>query len=273
MNSSTLKSGANFPSDLIAVVTGAGSGVGAAVATGLARAGVRVALVGRTAAKLERTQAAIAASGDAAETRIFACDVSQPEQVAALHAAVCSQMGDAQVLVNNAGLHTEFLPIRESTPEKWIETLNVNVVGPYLLTRYFLSGMMVRGWGVINVSSAAGLGAPNNMASIYQLSKVTLNFFTRQLAVEVAGSGVTVNAIHPGEVKTEMWAAIKAEATKRQVSDGGGLRWANMVEETGGDPPEKAADLVLEILSPEYDSVNGQFLWIKNGLSRRRATW
>ena len=116
-----------------------------------------------------------------------------------------------QVLVNNAGLHCELLPIAETTPEAWMQTFQVNVFGPYLICRAFLTGMMALGWGrVINVSSAASLGEPTHIGSVYQLSKVTLNHFTRQLAVEVDGSGVTANAIHPGEVQTEMWAAIKA---------------------------------------------------------------
>jgi NAD(P)-dependent dehydrogenase (short-subunit alcohol dehydrogenase family) len=259
-------------SGLIAVVTGAGSGVGEAVAIALAAAGVRVALVGRTAARLERVQAIIAAAGR--ESAVFPCDVAQPGEVAALKDAVVARYGEPQVLFNGAGIHCEALPIGETTPERWIETMATNATGPYLAARAFLPGMVRQGWGrIINVSSAASISPPWNVAAVYQLSKVTLNWFTRQLAAEVEGTGVTANAIHPGEVKTEMWAAIKADASSRTGPGRNLLGWAEWVEETGGDPPEKTADLVLELLSRESDGVNGQFLWIKDGLQKPRPAW
>jgi NAD(P)-dependent dehydrogenase (short-subunit alcohol dehydrogenase family) len=259
-------------SGLAAVVTGAGSGVGEAVAVALACAGIRVALVGRTAAKLERVQQTIAAGGG--ECAVFFCDVAQPHEVAALKDAVAVRFGDPQVLFNAAGIACEALPIAETTPEQWLETMAINAHGPYLTARAFLPGMLRQGWGrIINVSSAASISLPWSVSAVYQLSKVTLNWFTRQLAAEVAGTGVTANALHPGEVKTEMWAAIKAEASSRPATGRAFLDWAEWVEETGGDPPEKTADLVLELLSPESDWVNGQFLWIKDGLQEARAAW
>ena len=256
----------------IAVVTGAGSGVGEAIARTLASQGVTVALLGRTEAKLAPVRRAIQAGGGQAE--LFVCDVSDPDQAASTAAAILAQFGQAQILVNNAGLHCELLPIAETTPTNWMQTLAVNVVGPYLMSRALLAGMVEHGWGrIINVSSAASLGQPTNIGSIYQLSKVTLNYFTRQLAVEVDGTGVTANAIHPGEVQTEMWAAIKADAEGRTGEGRNALQWANMVEESGGDPPQKAADLVLRMLGPDYENVNGQFLWIEDGIKAPMPSW
>lgn len=257
---------------LVAVVTGAGSGVGRAVALALARRRVRVALVGRRAAKLAEVEAEITAAGGEAVS--FACDVSVPGDVAALKAGVVARFGPPLVLVNAAGLYGEGGPIAESTPDQWIETFAVNTIGPYLTCRAFMGDMLAAGWGrLINVSSAASIAAPGNLASAYQLSKVMLNHFTRQLAVEVEGTGVTANALHPGEVKTEMWAAIKVDAESRTGPGRGMLQWAEWVEATGGDPPEKTADLVLELLSPRGDAVNGQFLWIKDGLQPARPAW
>lgn len=258
--------------DLVAVVTGAGSGVGEAVALALARESVRVALVGRTAAKLVRVATRIAETGGVAAA--FSCDVSVPGEVAALREAVLERFGSPLVLFNGAGLHCEAVPIAESTPEQWIETFEVNAIGPYLTCRAFMPDMLRHGWGrILNVSSAASISPPGNIGSVYQLSKVALNHFTRQLAVELEGTGVTANALHPGEVKTEMWAAIKAEAARRTGPGRGMLRWAEWVEATGGDPPEKTADLVLELLTPAGDAVNGQFLWIKDGLQPSRPAW
>ena len=257
---------------LIAVVTGAGSGVGEAIARKLAIQGVKVALVGRTAAKLDRVLQSIRKARGQAD--VFPCDVADPDQVEGLKAAVVERFGDPQVLVNNAGLHCELVPISETTPRKWIETFGVNAIGPYLTCRAFMNEMISQGWGrIINVTSAASLGQPGYVGAVYQLSKVALNHFTRQLAAELEGTGVTANVIHPGEVKTEMWAAIKADAMSRTGLGRDALKWADMVEKTGGDPPEKAAELVLELLTPKGDTINGQFLWIKDGIQKPKPTW
>ena len=256
----------------IAVVTGAGSGIGAAVAHGLAKSGIHVALVGRTLAKLEGVQESL--SHFEGGSAVFACDVGSADQVGILKKGVVSRFGAPHILINGAGLYSQLLPIGRTDPQHWIETFTVNTIGPYLTSRAFMPGMIKRGWGrVINISSAAALADPGNIGAVYQLSKVALNFFTRQLARELDGTGITANAIHPGEVKTNMWAAIKAEAD-RQTEWGRGMReWVEMVERTGGDPPEKTVALVLKILSPESDDLNGQFLWINDGIQEARPAW
>ena len=105
------------------------------------------------------------------------------------------------------------------------------------------------GAAIINVSSAATLHTPGPLNSAYATSKIALNAMTRVLAAEVAGTGVTANLLHPGDVKTEMWQEIKDNAAALG-EEGAGLReWAAWVEETGGDPPGKAADLVLQLVS------------------------
>jgi len=240
-----------------ALVTGAGSGVGRAVAVALAREDFRVALVGRRAAKLEETAALL---GGAVELVIG--DASDP----AVMEAALAPLGPIAVLVNNAGVHNGFDPITEGDPLKWRESLLTNVYAPYLLARLCAPGMKAAGWGrIINVSSAAGFAPPEAAGSDYVLSKVTLNFFTRQLAAELAGTELSCCAIHPGEVKTEMWADIK---------DAGGMPgWAELVERTGGDPPEKAAELIVRIIRAPADETNGKFLWIEDGLQKPRPTW
>ncbi len=260
------------PAGLVAVVTGASSGVGEAIALGLAGQGIKVALVARNAKKLEQVQKLISQAGG--EAAMFPCDVAQPKQVDEMKERVQGHYGEPQILVNAAGLHCELVPIAETTPSEWLKTLQVNTVGPYLTCRAFMKGMVRQGWGrIINVSSAASLSEPGHIGSVYQLSKVALNFFTRQLAVEVAGTGVTANVIHPGEVKTEMWVAIKEDAKCRGELAYGAQKWVDWVEQTGGDPPEKTAELVLDLLKAKSDSINGQFLWIKDPLQKPRATW
>jgi NAD(P)-dependent dehydrogenase (short-subunit alcohol dehydrogenase family) len=257
---------------LLAVVTGAGSGVGQVVAHDLAKQGIKVALVARSEAKLERVQKLIAEAGG--DAQVFPCDVAEIKQVESLKYRVLRHYGEPQILVNAAGLHCELLPIAHTTPSEWLRTLQVNTVGPYLICRAFMNEMIRQGWGrIINISSAASLSEPGHIGSVYQLSKVALNFFTRQLAAELSGTGVTANVLHPGEVKTEMWAAIKEDIRRRGEIALGAQKWVEWVEQTGGDPPEKTADLVLDLLKPESDSINGQFLWVKDPLQKPRATW
>lgn len=261
-----------LPDALVAVITGASTGVGEAVALGLAKQGIRVALVARSKAKLEQVQNQIKEAGG--EAAVFPCDVAEIKQIEVLREGVLEHYGEPQILVNAAGLHCELLPIAETTSSEWLKTFQVNMVGPYLTCRAFMKGMTTQGWGrIINVSSAASLSEPGNIGSVYQLSKVALNFFTRQLATELAGTGVTANVIHPGEVKTDMWAAIKEDVNRRGEVAQGAQKWVEWVEQTGGDPPEKTADLVLDLLKAESDSINGQFLWIKDPLQKPRASW
>src|SRR6185295_2444226 len=117
----------------------------------------------------------------------------------------------------------------------WIDTLMVNTVGAYLTCRAFVETMMQQRWGrIVNVTSAATLHEPGLINSAYGASKAALNQFTRHLAAEIVGSGVTANLIHPGDVKTDMWADIK-----KGVADLGPIAqryrdWADWVERTGG---------------------------------------
>ena len=259
-------------SNVVAVVTGAGSGVGEAVARELGRQGARVALVGRRVTRVDSVAQSIRDGGGDADA--FACDVAAPDQVDRLAQAIVARFGLPNVLVNSAGVHCEMVPIAESTPSRWIETMQINLIGAYLTCRAFMGGMIRQGWGrIINVTSASSLVEPGNVGSVYQLSKVALNHFTRQLAKELEGTGVTANVIHPGEVKTEMWASIKADASSRAGPGRAAMGWVDWVAETGGEPPEKTAELVQELLEPGCDAINGQFLWIKDGLQKPRPSW
>jgi NAD(P)-dependent dehydrogenase (short-subunit alcohol dehydrogenase family) len=257
---------------LIAVVTGAGSGVGAVVAHELAQRGIKVALVGRRLKNLQKTAQQIASVEGISQC--FSCDVADETAVNQLKADVEAQIGTPDVLVNAAGLHCELVSIEESTPKLWKQTLDTNLFGCYLTCRAFVGAMKDKGWGcIINVSSASALHAPTHIGSVYSLSKVALNHFTRQLAKEVEGSGVTANVIHPGEVKTEMFKSIKADAEQRSGDGRNMLGWVNKIEENGGDPPEKTAELILKIISGDAGDPNGQFLWIRDGLKKPMPSW
>lgn len=252
----------------VALVTGAGSGIGKEIAVGLAEQGAEVILIGRREQVLNETRDLIRSKGGKASSHI--ADVCQKVDVDIMAQKVLAQTGVPSILVNAAGIYGEISPISLGDPELWIQTLMTNTAGPYLICRAFVSEMMQKGWGrIVNVTSAASLAPPRPANSAYAVSKVALNHFTRQLAVELEGSGVTANVMHPGEVKTEMFEAIKkADSTTGNMS-----KWLNWVEQTGGDAPEKSVKLILDLVKPESDHINGRFLWIENGLKKAVPSW
>jgi NAD(P)-dependent dehydrogenase (short-subunit alcohol dehydrogenase family) len=245
----------------IAVVVGAGSGLGRDLACALAERGASVVLAGRTRARLDETLRLVrAATG--ADALVAPTDVSAPNDVERLRSLTEAHFGRAEVLINCAGIFGPLRRIAESDPDEWIRTLSINCVGPYLTCRAFAPGMIAAGWGrIVNVSSAAPLYPPSAVNSAYATSKAALNQMTRHLAVELTGTGVTANVMHPGSLKTEMWADMKSRIL--DAGDGAeGLReWVDMVEATGGDPTDRAIELVLTLLSEEGAETNGRFCW------------
>lgn len=259
-------------SDKTALVTGAGRGLGRAVALGLAGCGARVALVARHEEQLAETAAAIRALGR--EAHVLPADVSRPAAVEALHAEVLARIAPPAIVVNAAGVFGPIAWIKDSDPNAWIETLAINTIGPYLVCRAFLGAMVARGWGrIINFSSAASLHTPGPLNSAYGTSKVALNQFTRHLAAELAGTGVTANVIHPGEVQTAMWAEIRDVAAAAGPAGKGYRSWAEEVAKTGGDDPQKTVDLVLKLVDEQSATTTGKFLWIADGMQRPIPSW
>ena len=256
----------------IAVVTGASRGVGRRIAVRLALEGATVALLARSEAGLEETRREIATGGFRALA--VPADLARPESVTLAKAVIERDLGTPSILVNAAGVFGPIGLVQDSDPAAWIETLMINTIAPYLTCRAFAAGMIRAGWGrIVNVTSAAALHEPGPINSAYGTSKAALNQFTRHLASELKGTGVTANVIHPGDVKTDMWATIKADSERLGSVADAYVKWAKWVEETGGDDPEKAADLVAGLMSNEAADINGRFLWIKDGLQSPIPSW
>jgi NAD(P)-dependent dehydrogenase (short-subunit alcohol dehydrogenase family) len=134
--------------------------------------------------------------------------------------------------------------------------------------------MIDGGWGrIVNLSSAASLHTPGPLNSAYATAKVALNQFTRHLAAELEATGVTANVIHPGDVKTAMWADIRERVAGLGSIAENYVSWADWVEETGGDPPEKAVALVLYLTSDAGGATNGEFCWIDEPLQEPIPSW
>lgn len=187
-----------------AVVTGAGRGLGRAIATALAAAGARVALLGRTeAALLDAAQEIAGAGGTALPVPVDVTDEPQVERAAR---TVQAELGGADILVNNAGAAL-VRPLLSTTTAEVSSLFALNVIAAMTCSRHFGGAMIARRWGrVINVASIAGLLGESN-TSVYAASKGALVAFTRALAVEWARHEVTVNAVAPGYFRTDLNAA------------------------------------------------------------------
>ena len=186
----------------IALITGAGRGIGRAVALAYACEGAKLAICARTAAELEETAGAIRAQGGAC--RAWVCDVSAESSVADLFAKVENDCGKIDVLINNAGVMTRPAPLAEVEVKKWDYTIAVNLRGTFLVTRAILPLMMRQKSGsIINVSSMIGRGAYANFTA-YAASKWGIEGLTQTLAAEVRPYNIRVNSVDPGYVATKL---------------------------------------------------------------------
>lgn len=256
----------------VAVITGAGRGIGQRTAVRLAQMKIKTALISRTETQLRETADLVLQAGGT--PLVVAVDLSDSKSMAAIKASVIDELGQPSILINAAGMFGPIELVWKTDPNEWIKTQMVNVVGAYLMCHAFIDDMMASGWGrVVNVTSAASLHEPGPINSAYGTSKTALNQFTRHLASEIAGSGVTANVIHPGDVKTDMWATVRDAAKSLGPEADRYREWAHWVEETGGDDPERTSDLIAALLGEKAASINGRFLWIKEGLQPPIPSW
>lgn len=195
-----------------ALVTGAGRGIGRAVALRLAEEGARVGLVARSLDQLEETAAAVRSRGGTAA--VVAADVADPGALADAAVQVAKVLGQVDILVNNAAVAQPAGPTTTTDPEDWRRAFAVNVEAPVQLTLTLVPSMLEHGWGrVVNVSSGI-VDHPEAMVGLnaYAATKAALEAHTKNLAAELAGSGVTANIYRPGSVDTAMQAWFRAQA-------------------------------------------------------------
>jgi len=195
----------------VAIVTGAGSGIGRACALAFAREGARVALVGR---RRERLEAVAREIGDSAV--VLPADVSKSDEIAQVTERTTSHFGNANVLLNNAGV-LHFGTAEQISEQQWDETFNINVRGLWLLSRAVLPAMRKGGGGsIINMASVLGINGAPNRAS-YAPSKGAVVLLTKCMAIDHAPDKIRVNAICPGFVETDLTAAVINRAPDPQA--------------------------------------------------------
>jgi 3-hydroxybutyrate dehydrogenase len=247
-----------------AVVTGASRGIGEAVARALAREGIAVLLAGRSADRLAAVAAGITGAGG--EAWPAPCDVTDEAAVAALAETAAHRLGEVDVLVNNAGAASG-APLARTTLDEWNRLFAVNATGAFLCTRAFLPPMMERGRGrVVNVASVAGLRGARYIAA-YAAAKHALIGLTRVAAAESARTGVTVNAVCPGYVDTDMTRETLAAISRRTGMSDDEARAALLARSPQQRlvTPEEVAAAVVYLCGPAARAITGDTLVLDGG--------
>ncbi len=248
----------------VVLVTGGGQGLGRAIALAFARQGCRVVISGRHRETLDEVAKEIDHLG--AERLALKCDVTERAQVESVAGEIRERLGNVQVLINNAGMAVAagFLKMDDSL---WEEVLKTNLTGTYLCCKVFLPAMIAAGWGrVINIASTVAKVSYSHIAA-YATSKHAVLGLTRSLAVEFARSGVTINAICPGYIDTEVThknIRTMAEKTGKSLED-------VLKNFTASSPqhrliaPDEVAHLAITLASDSAMGITGQAINVDGG--------
>jgi len=245
----------------VALVTGGGRGIGRATAIELARRGADVAIMARSAPEIEEAAAAVRACG----RRVLgiSVDLADAEATRGLVLTVREQLGPVAILVNNAGTVGPFGATWELDPEEWEQAIQVNLIAPFLLAHAVLRDMIAVRWGrIVNVSSGAAR-TPFERTGAYSTSKAGLDMLTRQLAVELADTGVATTAVYPGTVDTAMPASIRAQS-EEAVGAATAQRFRQLHADGALLSPDQPARLIAAIATADGPSLNGHIISIQS---------
>ncbi|MBN7803994.1 SDR family oxidoreductase [Agrobacterium rosae] len=248
----------------VALVTGAGSGIGRAAALALAKEGYSIGLLGRTKEELDAVVSEI--QNDGSEALALLADISDETQMAAASSKLIERFGRLDVVIANAGINGVWAPIEDLTVAEWDQTMNINLRGTYLTIRNAVPHMKSDGGSIIIVSSINGTRTFTSPgATAYSVTKAGQLAMAQQLALELARYGIRVNAICPGAIDTEI-----NDNTHIRSKD----ETAIPVEWPEGDIPisdgqagrsEDVADLIVFLAGSKSRHITGSPVWIDGG--------
>ncbi|MDQ2714809.1 MAG: SDR family oxidoreductase [Chloroflexota bacterium] len=233
----------------VALVTGGGRGIGRAIALELAQRGCDVAVLARTHGEIEQVAAEIQATG----RRSFAIssDLSDGNAIARAFANITKALGPIDILVNNAGVAEPIGSIQMVDADTWAEAVEINLIGMFRWMHSCIPTMLERGWGrIINISTGAATGTGMENGSAYSTSKAGVEMLTLNIAAELQGKGVTVNAVRPGTVDTAMQTHIRSLPVE-QVGQPTHARFQGFYEQGKLLEPSQPAHLVANLLQGE----------------------
>lgn len=237
----------------VAVVTGAGRGIGRAIAQEYASRGAKVALISRTASQLDVVAKEIAQTGGTALA--LPTDVTNKDAVQRMADRVEQELGPIDILVNNAGSYRAIGPVSEVSSDAWLTDIMVNLYGVFLCSNVVLPRMLPRKRGYVINIIGGGTASPLKYGSAYGSSKAAVMRLTETMALELEGTGVKVFAMSPGLVRTAL--------VEYQIGSKEGQRWLAerlnaMFDEGRGVPPTIAAKMAAELVSGKLDKLAGR---------------
>ena len=237
-----------------AFITGASRGIGRACAIALAQAGNRVALAARDLAKLGEVADEVRALG--AEAHVVAIDMASFDSIKDAIASTSKDFGRIDILVNNAGITRDGLALRMK-PEDWESVIRTNLTGAFFASQQVLQGMMKERWGrIVNISSIVGESGNPGQAN-YVASKAGLIGLTKSLAQEIASRNITVNAVTPGFIETDMTAVLTDDQKTNMLSHIPLKRFGK---------PEEIAAAVKFLASEDAGYITGHVLSVNGGM-------
>lgn len=239
----------------VAIVTGAGRGIGRAIALTFAEEGADVIIVARTLSEIEQTADLIRSGGGS--VLALPADVSDWKAVSAVVDRAQSEFGGIHILVNNAGVQGPIGPLFENDIDTWLRTIQINLVGTFLCCKAVLPAMIQQGFGKIINLSGGGATSPRPNFSAYAASKAAVVRLTENLAAEVRSHNIQVNAIAPGAVNTHMLDEILEAGA---IVGESVLKEAERQKEEGGTSPDLAASLAVYLASDASDGLTGKLI-------------
>ena len=241
----------------VAVVTGAGQGIGRATALRLASDGAMVGVLDVIGENAERTAVEIRSAGGRAVA--LACNVADTTEIDRAVSQAERELGPVDIIANIAGIYGRHMPTRELPLAEWKRVLDVNITGTFLCCKRVLPGMIARRWGrIVNVASGHALSGRPNVAP-YSASKTAVIGFTKALALEVGRSGVTVNAVMPGVTDTAMPRENDPEGKRLPL-----LAEQNPMGRIGR--PEDIANAMAFLVSDDASYITGQTIAVNGGI-------